>query len=307
MSASSKSVTKHCDFARFEIEGKPVLIVDTPGLFDTDTSHMETIQELAKVMTITAPGFHVFFIVIKMGNRFTEEEYNSILMLRKMFGPELYERSVIVFTGLDTLEHDGDTFENYVASASENLAKLIEECDRRIVPFNTRLLGANNEDARKKQNKLLMKTIETILKSKQNSYYTNEIYEEIQDEIDKEIKRRRAEKEAKRQEEERKERERKKLREDLEQEKMKRKAAEEDKEQERARFANEQRKRREAEEDFDRERRRRRDSEEREREREYQRERDRINRKVTRDSSSSGFFNTIVRVVSWFFSKLFGW
>ena len=280
--ASPSSVTINCQWAQFEVEGKPLLVVDTPGIFDTNTPIPETVEELAKVMTITSPGFHVFIIVMKVG-RFTEEEHNSVRILAETFGPELYERAVIVFTGLDDLEADGVSFESFIQSANENLTELFATCSNRIIPFNNRL--PLNGDARKPQVRNLMRTIERIMKEKNNSYYTNEVYEAIQKEIEEEIARRLAKKEAERQAEERKEQERMKAQKDLEEEKRKRQMAEED---------------------LEREKQRRQESEERrrkeERDREWQNERMNINQQVTTDSAMSIVYNVISRIV-WRFMK----
>ena len=136
--ASPSSVTTKCQFAQFEVEGRQLLVVDTPGIFDTNTPNIEAAKELSKVMIITSPGFHVFVIVIRVG-RFTEEEHNSVQILATMFGPELYERAVIVLTGLDDLEADGISFESFIKSAGENLTTLFADCGHRVVPFNNRL------------------------------------------------------------------------------------------------------------------------------------------------------------------------
>lgn len=97
--ASATSVTKKCHAAPLKFEGRDLLVVDTPGLYDTELKQEETLNEIGKVMGLTSPGFHAFIIVVKVG-RFTEEEKNTVDMLAQKFGPEFYERAVVLFTNV---------------------------------------------------------------------------------------------------------------------------------------------------------------------------------------------------------------
>ena len=257
-------------------------MVDTPGIFDTNTPNIETAKELSKVMIITSPGFHVFVIVIRVG-RFTEEEHNSVQILATMFGPELYERTVIVLTGLDDLEADGISFESFIKSAGENLTTLFADCGHRVVPFNNRL--PLNGNARMGQVRKLITTIDIVIKSNENSYYTNEVYEAIQKYLDEELDRRQAEKEEERQAEFRRQQKLDKAHKDLEE-------------------AN--RKLQTTEENLKRERKRNQESDERRRREEWDRdrriERVNINQEVTTNSAMSIVYNVISRIV-WKFMR----
>ena len=176
-------MTNKVDFAHIQVEGRSWLIVDTPGIFDTNVPINETLRELAKVMIITSPGVHVFLIVIRI-NRFTEEEYKAIQIL----GPELYERAVIVFTGYDDLEADDITFENYIENSNDNLKSVVNACGNRTIPFTNRL--KTNRDVSKHQVKNLVKTVDEVVKSKEYTCYTNDIYKAFEKKIQEEIKKR---------------------------------------------------------------------------------------------------------------------
>lgn len=63
---SPVSLTKECDKARGEVDGREVAIVDTPGLFDTNLSQEETLMKIAKYIPFSAPRPHVFLVVIAL-------------------------------------------------------------------------------------------------------------------------------------------------------------------------------------------------------------------------------------------------
>lgn len=184
---SPSSVTLKVDFANVQVEGRSLLIVDTPGIFDTNVPMNETLKELSKVMIITSPGFHVFLIVIRL-NRFTEEEDKSVKMLAKRFGPELYERAVIVLTGADDLEADEMSFEDFIKSSNTMLNKLLTNCGNRVIAFNNRL--PLNGEARRQQVKKLLTEVDRVMESTNYSYYTNKIFEAFEKMINEEIDKR---------------------------------------------------------------------------------------------------------------------
>ncbi len=86
---TATSVTKHCDFVKTNIQNKTWLIVDTPGVFDTDEPNNETLLEITKSLLISAPGPHAFLLVMSLSQRFTEEILTSIELMRKTFGQDV--------------------------------------------------------------------------------------------------------------------------------------------------------------------------------------------------------------------------
>ena len=181
---SSMSVTKKCQLVEEIAHGKRLIIVDTPGLFDTDVPQNETVKEFGKIAGMTAPGFHAFIVVFSIG-RFTKEEIQSVEILTKLFGSKLYERTVVLFTGVDNLEADGISFENFICSVKHELRTFIQRCGNRVVGFNNRNAQGDM------QVKQLLDKIGVVVKTQGNSYYTNEMYQLAAREIEEEQTRRR--------------------------------------------------------------------------------------------------------------------
>lgn len=185
---SQTSVTKECQAAKICVYGNQLLVVDTPGLYDTDLELDETLTEIGKVMGITSPGFHAFIIVVKVGGRFTPEEKSTIDLLAEKFGRlEFYKRAVILFTETDNLEASGSSFEEYInKEIHDDLRKIINECGKRAVGFNNRAKG----DEREIQVKKLIDCLQDIIKSNANTYYTNVYYKAVERMLERERQRR---------------------------------------------------------------------------------------------------------------------
>lgn len=83
-------------------------------------------------------------LVFSLKNRLTEEEKSALFALKILFGSKIVDYMIVVFTNEDSLEDDGDTFEEYLEDSPDfkvsvmivetsgrtfsHLASLIELC-----------------------------------------------------------------------------------------------------------------------------------------------------------------------------------
>ncbi|KAI5109480.1 hypothetical protein C0J45_0877, partial [Silurus meridionalis] len=168
---SMKSVTEMCQKRIGEVQGTSVAVVDTPGLFDTTLSNEEATEEIVKCISLLAPGPHAFIIVLTVG-RFTEEEKETLTMIKEIFGDEAAKYTIVLFTGGDKLKDK--TIEDYIKTSDHACVnRLIRDCGGRVHLFNNTV-----EDSTQVRD--LLHKIEHMLNFNRDNYFTNEMFEKAE-------------------------------------------------------------------------------------------------------------------------------
>uniref|UniRef100_A0A4W5PPN3 AIG1-type G domain-containing protein n=1 Tax=Hucho hucho TaxID=62062 RepID=A0A4W5PPN3_9TELE len=121
-----------------EVGGKCVAVIDTPGLFGTKLKQEEAMTEISQCIALSAPGPHVFLVVIKLG-RFTQEEQKTVVLIQILFGDEASKYIMVLFTHGESLDDDDDvvTIEDYLRE-DPHLQCLIAKCNRQYHVFNNK-------------------------------------------------------------------------------------------------------------------------------------------------------------------------
>ena len=111
-------------------------VMDTPGLFDTKQSNDEIGVVIVKMIIDMHPGPNAILYVIRLGVRYTDEEYGAYKRFKLLFGSTVTKHMIILFTGGDTIQKKGKSIEQTLQNAPEVLKKVLEECSGRYVVFN---------------------------------------------------------------------------------------------------------------------------------------------------------------------------
>ncbi|XP_026771727.3 GTPase IMAP family member 8 [Pangasianodon hypophthalmus] len=169
---SSSSQTRECSAEKTERGDKHIIVIDTPGLFDTKLSQEDVIKEIVKCMTYSSPGPHAFLIVIRIG-RFTPEEKETMKQLKEVFGANAERFTMILFTCKDELEKKKQTIEQYLKDGDPELKALVESCGNRFY-------CVNNNASSYTQFKDLMGKIESLVAQNKGNHFTEESFEGLE-------------------------------------------------------------------------------------------------------------------------------
>ncbi|XP_072531167.1 GTPase IMAP family member 8-like isoform X2 [Salminus brasiliensis] len=178
---SSQSVTKVCQKESAEVRQRRVTVIDTPGLFDTSINNEEIKKEIAKCITMAAPGPHVFLLVLTVGQRFTQEEKEAVKMIQDMFGEESRRYTMVLFTRGDDLKKT--SIEQFIKDSDRSLQNIIYQCGDRYHVLN----NSNPED--QTQVSALLEKIEHMVEVNGGSCYTNEMFQQVEKALQEEQER----------------------------------------------------------------------------------------------------------------------
>ncbi|XP_026051246.1 GTPase IMAP family member 7-like [Carassius auratus] len=171
---SSRSITSNCQRHLTTVEDRIISVIDTPGMFDTSMTEEKLKAEIEKCVYMSAPGPHVFLLVMRLDVRYTNEEKNTVKWIQENFGEEATRYTIILFTRGDQLK--GQTLDDFI-SEDNDLKALIKEYRDRYHLFN-------NEDMKNRsQVTELLEKIEKMVNENGGQHYTNEMYRKAQDEI----------------------------------------------------------------------------------------------------------------------------
>ena len=179
-SFSAVSITKHCKKGSSTWKGREVVVVDTPGLFDTEVSDAETVKEITHCMVLTSPGPHALLLVIPLG-RYTPEGQKATEKILMMFGERARKHIILLFTRKDDLE--GMDFRDYLKHAPTAIRELIREFRDRYCVFNNKATGAEQENQREQ----LLALVQDVVDKYNGRYYMNSLYQKTEEEIQKQI------------------------------------------------------------------------------------------------------------------------
>ncbi|XP_062844419.1 GTPase IMAP family member 9-like [Trichomycterus rosablanca] len=164
------SVTKHSESAE-AVTGNRVRVVDTPGFFDTRSLTLDQLAvELYRSVYLSQPGVHAFILVFRFDN-FTKQEVEIIRRLQKVFGEQVTDHMIILFTHAEGVREE---IIHQEISRNKDLRRVLDQCGGRFHIIN------NAEPQNRQQVTELLQKIDKIVQWNEEGFYTNEVYEGAQ-------------------------------------------------------------------------------------------------------------------------------
>ncbi|MEJ1279596.1 GTPase IMAP family member 1 [Cricetulus griseus] len=173
------AVTKSCQRASRKWEEKELLVVDTPGLFDTRVKHETTCIEVSRCVLYSCPGPHAIVLVLRLG-RYTEEDQETVIRIKAIFGEAAMKYMVVLFTRKDELEDQ--ILSDFIADSDTNLKSIIKECDGRCLAINNKAEKAERE----MQVRELVELVEAMVQKNGGVYFSDAIYKDVEQRLRKE-------------------------------------------------------------------------------------------------------------------------
>uniref|UniRef100_A0A8K9VAQ9 GTPase IMAP family member 8 n=1 Tax=Oncorhynchus mykiss TaxID=8022 RepID=A0A8K9VAQ9_ONCMY len=159
------SVTKDCAEEMCVINGRNISVVDTVGIFSTNSSDGLIEAECKRSCLLAEEGLHAFVLVIELG-RFEKNDNEIIYLLKKAFGKKALKYAVVLFTHGDRLS--SQNIEQNI-QANQDLKNLVEMCGGRYCIFNN--TSMNN----KRQVRELFTKVDEMVQVNGGTAYVGEI------------------------------------------------------------------------------------------------------------------------------------
>uniref|UniRef100_A0A8C2BUY0 AIG1-type G domain-containing protein n=1 Tax=Cyprinus carpio TaxID=7962 RepID=A0A8C2BUY0_CYPCA len=167
---SFESVSKKCLQYEQMVEGRSILVIDTPGLFDTSLSEKELQKEIVSCVEMSVPGPHVFLLVIRLDVGLIDEEKKAVEWIQENFGEKAANYTMVLFTRGDQIDSPIEKF----LTENKQIEELVRKCKGRYHVFN------NKDKENKSQVTELLEKIDKMMMENGGKYYTNEVDEETE-------------------------------------------------------------------------------------------------------------------------------
>ncbi|XP_070279806.1 GTPase IMAP family member 7-like [Myotis yumanensis] len=171
------AVTKECQKEVRHWKGRNLLVVDTPGLFDTKETLETTCEEISRCVLFSCPGPHAIILVLQLG-RYTEEEQRTVALIKAIFGVAAMKHMILLFTRKDDL--DGKTLSDFLDESDGNLQNIIKECGSRCCAFNNKTADEAEKEAQLQE---LVELIEEMVRKNEEAYFSDDIYKDTNEKL----------------------------------------------------------------------------------------------------------------------------
>ncbi|POI19602.1 hypothetical protein CIB84_016653, partial [Bambusicola thoracicus] len=169
---SPHAVTRYFNIVERHFAGRPIVVVDTPGLFDTREGNKKTAEKIKNGLRALTSGVHAIIMVMQLG-RITKEEQEVAEWVTKIFHTKAEKYTILLFTRAEQLEHQEKL--NVFIERSTHLKGLAAKCGNRYIGFSNTATG----EMRDRQVAKLINMIDAMVEENRGApCYTREMLEE---------------------------------------------------------------------------------------------------------------------------------
>ncbi|XP_065600970.1 GTPase IMAP family member 8-like [Cyrtonyx montezumae] len=166
---SASGITQQYEEDECYINGRKIVVVDTPGVFDTMDFSRKTANKIKDGLRCLEEGVHAILLVMRLG-QITKEIVQVAEWVTSIFGTEGGRYTILLFTRADDLENPGDL--KGILEKNQFLKGLVAKCEDRYIAFNNKA----TREAKGRQVAELIQMIDAMVKKNRHApCYTQEM------------------------------------------------------------------------------------------------------------------------------------
>ncbi|XP_025003168.2 GTPase IMAP family member 4 [Gallus gallus] len=167
--SSAHPVTRCFNIVDSDFHGRPVVVVDTPGLFVTREGNTNVAENIKNSLEVLSSGFHAIIMVM----RITKEAEEVAEWVADIFDTKAEKYTILVFTQAEQLD-DPEDLKGFI-EGRPHLKRLAAKCGNRYTAFSNRDTGETRDGQAAK----LINMIDAMAEKNRGApHYTQEMLEE---------------------------------------------------------------------------------------------------------------------------------
>ncbi|XBI92431.1 hypothetical protein VPH35_029491 [Triticum aestivum] len=158
-------------------------VIDTPGLFEVDTTLENVHTEVARCLDMTKDGIRVILMVFSATCRFSREDEKIVESIKLLLGDKVLDHMILVFTHGDLVGEEIILLQKGLLvahlwkkklsdSAPAYLQDMLNLCKNRVVLFNNK---TSNKKHHLAQLKKLLDAVDSVISSNDGYPFSNQI------------------------------------------------------------------------------------------------------------------------------------
>lgn len=134
--ASKRSVTTALQRGESNQDGQKMIVIDTPGMFNTSLSTIEIKTHLRESIKWVHPGPNAFIYIFPLRGH-TAEDQLTIKEMVDVFSNEMFKAIIVVFTDREISNVLSNCpLEEYLKDMPDYVIRLIERCENRCLALS---------------------------------------------------------------------------------------------------------------------------------------------------------------------------
>ncbi|XP_010244939.1 PREDICTED: immune-associated nucleotide-binding protein 8-like isoform X2 [Nelumbo nucifera] len=179
---SLSSVTRTSEMEQSVVDGRVVKAIDTPGLINFSLGADFVINEIVNCIKLAKDGIHAIVVVLSLNSPFRKEEATAIQSLKILFGANITNYVIIVFTHEDELDDDETLDDILAGECNQPLKVVLGSYENRILAFDNKTKDKEKRDYQVKQ---FYSLVDKVLAENDGKSYKNELFIKLHEQTDK--------------------------------------------------------------------------------------------------------------------------